>query len=413
MNVSATNVTAKNRLMHLMAFLEKEVESEERIHMVKTCFEATDNSTKSKDKKKPKSDREQDIVTAAVLLSMKETNTSKCLFCGERHDSLHCEKARNMSMKQRVTLIKNKHGCFKCLRVGHNYAKCRSKEKCPWYRKGHCLLLCKNIITNDEKADKDSEKESSELAFNEVSSGLANVFLNTKVFLPLLKIKLRGSKGTMNARAVIDTGSHKSYILNRAARELDYETVGEQTMVHLLFGGARTKPQNHQACRIYLEHPNGSYKCNLIAFRQEVICHNTPKSSYKPWKDALRKNKVKLSDNREGDEPITVLIGADDAGRLFTGKILQLDDNVIAIETKLGWTLMGKNLVDNSKEDSTLMIVSMMSENASVSNLWKLDTLEITDIESKTKEARQAEVKTLFRNTTKINSEKRYEVLLP
>jgi len=75
---------------------------------------------------------------------------------------------------------------------------------------------------------------------------------------------------------------------------------------------------------------------------------------------------------------------------------------------------MGKNLVDSSKEDSTLMIVSMMSENASVSDLWKLDALGITDpIESKTKEARQAEVKTLFRNTTKINSEKRYEVLLP
>jgi len=75
MNVSATNVTAKNRLMHLMAFLEKEVESEERIHMAKTCFE--DNPTKSKEKKKPKSDREQDIVTAAGLLTMKES-TSKC-----------------------------------------------------------------------------------------------------------------------------------------------------------------------------------------------------------------------------------------------------------------------------------------------------------------------------------------------
>jgi len=60
------------------------------------------------------------------------------------------------------------------------------------------LLLCKDIITNDEKVNKDSEKESSESAFNEVNSDLANVFLNTKVFLPLLKIKLRSSKGTMN-----------------------------------------------------------------------------------------------------------------------------------------------------------------------------------------------------------------------
>jgi len=120
MDVSATNVTAKNHLMHLMAFLEKEVENEERIQMAKTCFEATDNPTKSKDKKKPKGDREQNIVTAAGLLTIKEPSTSKYLFCGECHDSLHCEKARNMSMEQRVTLIKNKRGCFKCLRIGHS-----------------------------------------------------------------------------------------------------------------------------------------------------------------------------------------------------------------------------------------------------------------------------------------------------
>ncbi|KYN07072.1 hypothetical protein ALC62_01968 [Cyphomyrmex costatus] len=350
MDVSITNVTAKDRLMHLMAFLDKEVESEERIHMAKTCFETNDDSTKSKDKKKLKGDRNQDIVTAAGLLTVKETSTLKCLFCEEPHDSLHCGKARSMSVEQRITLIKNKH-------------------------------------------------EQSESAFNEVSSGLANISLDAKVFLPMLKVKLRGSKGTVNARAVIDTGSHKSYILNRAAEELDYKTVGEQTMVHLLFGGARTKPQNRKACRIYLEHLDGSYKCDFIVFQQEVICHSTPKSNNKPWKEALRQNKVQLSDDGEGDEPITVLIGVDIAGRLFTGKLLQLDNNITAIETKLGWTLMGRNLIDKNKEDTTLMIVSMMTENASVSDLWKLDALGITDpIESKTKEARQAEVKILFRD---------------
>jgi len=30
---------------------------------------------------------------------------------------------------------------------------------------------------------------------------------------------------------------------------------------------------------------------------------------------------------------------------------------------------MGKNLIDNSKEDTTLMIVSMMKENTEVSDL--------------------------------------------
>lgn len=63
---------------------------------------------------------------------------------------------------------------------------------------------------------------------------------------------------------------------------------------------------------------------------------------------------------------------------------------------------MGKNLIDNSKEDMTLMIVSMMKENTEVSDLQKLDTLRIIDpIGNETKEIRQ--VKTLFRGTTKSN----------
>jgi len=53
-------------------------------------------------------------------------------------------------------------------------------------------------------------KESSD--FNEVSISLANVFLKAKVFLSLLKIKLRDFTGMVNVRAVIDIDSHKSYI---------------------------------------------------------------------------------------------------------------------------------------------------------------------------------------------------------
>ncbi|KMQ84903.1 hypothetical protein RF55_16915 [Lasius niger] len=130
-NVSNTDITAKDRLTHLMIFLGKEVESEKRIHMAKTCFDTNDDLMKNKGKKKTKNSQDQDIVTAAGLLTMKEASLSKCLFCEESHDSLHCEKARGMSMDQRVTAIKDKHGCFKCLKTGHGYKKCRSRKRCP------------------------------------------------------------------------------------------------------------------------------------------------------------------------------------------------------------------------------------------------------------------------------------------
>ncbi|KMQ84902.1 retrotransposon domain containing protein, partial [Lasius niger] len=85
-----------------------------------------------------------------------------------------------------------------------------------------------------------------------------------------------------------------------------------------------------------------------------------------------------------------------------------------AIETKLGWTLLGKNLIDDCKEDAALMVVSMMTQEADLSNVWRLDTLGITDpMENITKDALQAKVKALFLDTTRINDEGRYEILLP
>lgn len=310
---------------------------------------------------------------------MKDANVAKCLFCGESHDSSHCGKARSMSMDQRVMIVKNKNSCFKCLKTGHSYKKCRSKEKCPWCRKGHCLLLCRNFV-NNEKPDQSTEKESNKQAFNEEHSCLANLAsLHVKVFLPLLRIKLRGPKGAINVRAVIDTTSHKSFVLGQTAEELGYNAVGEQTMVHLLFGGVKTKPQSHKACRVFVDHIDGSYKCNFIAFQQDVICHNIPKTNYGSYTqngNILNKNKVQICDIGE-EKPITLLIGADVAGKLFTGRILQLDDGMTTIETKLGWTLIGKDLIENNKENTALMVVSMMTQEASISDLWRLDTLGI------------------------------------
>ncbi|KYN29329.1 hypothetical protein ALC57_01229 [Trachymyrmex cornetzi] len=86
----------------LMTFLGREVESEERIQMAKDCFEHSDSrSTKDKNKKKTRGDRSQspEIAIAVGLLSLKESKSQHCLFCGENYDSSSCEKARNMRIK--------------------------------------------------------------------------------------------------------------------------------------------------------------------------------------------------------------------------------------------------------------------------------------------------------------------------
>ena len=273
--------------------------------------------------------------------------------------------------------------------------------------------MCRNLSSKNETKQAD-EKKPKEPAFHEGNSCLANVSSNTKMFLPTLKVKMRGPKGLVNVRAIIDTGSHRSYVLEKVARELGYETESEQTMVHLLFGGTKTKPQRHKTCRIYIGNLDGTYKCDFVALQQNIICQDAPCNIDDTWMNVLEKKNIRLSDTGERQESISLLIGADVAGKIVTGKILQINQGITALETKLGWTILGRNIDDDSGTDTTLTIMSMFTQETNISDLWRLDVLGITDpIESVTKEARQAEIKTSFQETTKIDNEGRYEVLLP
>jgi len=172
-DTSSINRTAKDRLINLMSFLGREVENEERILMAKTCFESSDTqASKDKDKKRMRCDQGQGVATAAGLLSVKESKAQPCLFCGEKHHSSSCEKAKGMDMDERSKIVKEKNGCFKCLKVGHSYKKCYSKEKCPWCSKGHCLLMCRNLSSNSQKSVDEKPNGSK---FNEGNSCLANI----------------------------------------------------------------------------------------------------------------------------------------------------------------------------------------------------------------------------------------------
>jgi len=114
-------------------------------------------------------------------------------------------------------------------------------------------------------------------------------------------------------------------------------------------------------------------------------------------------------------EPVVILIEADIAGKLLTGKRKVLKCGAVALETLIGWTLMGKtNVQSTRKEDSALMIVSMFAQEARITDLWRLDILGITDpVQKRTKDTLQAEVKERFRQIIRTDEEYRYKVSLP
>ncbi|XP_023316203.1 uncharacterized protein LOC106652657 [Trichogramma pretiosum] len=152
----------------------------------------------------------------------------------------------------------------------------------------------------------------------------------------------------------------------------------------------------------------------ITAYDEKRICRDLPAVKGDKWCQSLSDAGVYVHDNVS--EPISLLIGADIAGRLYTGKIHQTEQGPTASETKLGWVLLGKDSTSeqSSHTDATLAVFTMFSENAKITDLWDLDVLGIRDpVETLSKEAHQAKVVRQFQETTRLNEEGRYEVHLP
>lgn len=221
-------------------------------------------------------------------------------------------------------------------------------------------------------------------------------------------------RNTYIVRAIIDTGSMKSYILKSAADKMGYSPTNEQVITHSLFGGVKSEAKRHHCYDITIGNLDGSYNCRFQAMDQDIICGDISNIKKGPWSQELRKLKIKLTDDVNDESPIQVLLGADIVGQLFTGNISILESGLAAMETYLGWTLMGKIPEKEQREDSFVTATSMFVTGDKVADLWSLDVLGIKDpTESKSQKEREDAVHKTFLDTVKVNGDGRYEVQLP
>ncbi|GIY02702.1 reverse transcriptase [Caerostris darwini] len=171
----------------------------------------------------------------------------------------------------------------------------------------------------------------------------------------------------------------------------------------------------HKCYKIYLSSLDGNYTCKLDALDHDVICNDISSVKNGSWIQELRTKKIFLTDIQENAGPIEILLGADVAGKLITGRREELETGLVALETKLGWTLMGKVPRYIDKKDASMNIVTMLSQaDVPVSSLWDLELLGIRDpIEQNSREETEKAVMFHFIETIRQKEDGRYEVHMP
>lgn len=384
----------EDQLNHLMKFLQAEVESETRLKMAKRGIE--ENELDGSRKRQRLMFLEP--TTATDLVNKTEILKEKCIFCERAHKSQHCITARNMPTSEKNSKIFNARRCFRCFQPNHIKKNCRSSIQCQTCKKtSHCTIMC---VQN-------------RLGESNLSAVAISYRFGTTILQTLL-IKVDGPNGQHVMRAIIDTGSHHSYINKRAAIILG---LIKQTVIntsHSLFGGLVTRQVNHIVYKAGISNLAGSHKEQVYLLDQEKICGSIPPIRDGPWINELKRSGIELTDFNSGREEIDILLGADIASTLATGNIYRTKGGPVAFETSLGWTLMGKTNVDKKQVDETLVLHSLYINDASIQDLWRLDLIGIHDsTDNQTREQATESALTQFNESLRRDPDGRYEVALP
>lgn len=351
-----------DRLTKLLEFLQYEVENQQRIDMALTGFSISSEQDKIR---KTRGSSEMKEV-ASVLLVSKDKKKPDCIFCKSDHSVQDCDVARKLTLEERKEVVKRERCCFTCLKKGHISQKCRVNIKCDWCSKRHLLLMCPEISGKDKvEINKPVEKtkivndQHNLVTFCETYD-VCTLTLRVMVFSPM-KEKL--------VRAIIDTASQRSYIRTDIAKELGYISLGELQVKHTLFGGIKTENKIHNMYKIYVKSLDDRYSCNFTAMGQDVICGSIMSVSKDSLLDELKVKNIQLSDIEGKSTMIDILIGADIAGKLLTGNKLELSNGLTAFETNLGWSVSGKLLKKQNRNDTVMSITTMLVQEANPSDL--------------------------------------------
>lgn len=398
-----------DKLSQLLSFLRAEVEGEERISLAKTGFKQNDSSQRKKDKEFEIS---SPVATANDLFTSnrKKEVSHSCLFCLKGHETKECFQAQNMSFEEKREKIKHKKACFACLQIGHTSKTCRTYVKCLICGRKHWAVMCPTLTTlrkekETRKVEKEEEVQSTSMSSNSCSG---------EVFLQTLLVKLENNGKNRTVRAVFDTGAQQTYILESTAREMGYKPVGTADLTHILFGGTTTEKKSHNCYKIKVSDMSKNFSCTLQVLDHGAICGKLPRLNRGPWEKELKQKNIWISDYGEGQPEIELLIGSDVCGTLFTGNLEKLDCGLVAIETRLGWMIMGKVSDRVNCELANLTITSLFCQTSKISNLWELDILGIRDpVEKKSREEQEFAALHHFKNTVSKNKDGRYEVHLP
>ncbi|KAL5474082.1 hypothetical protein EMCRGX_G028656 [Ephydatia muelleri] len=402
----------------ILKIIEREVEARER---------AVDSSVA----KKPNA---RNSTTSSLLASGAKFEHGTCCYCEQDHQPSHCMRVTDIEEKKSI-LMKNGR-CFVCLKRNHRARECRSSLRCSACGRRHHISICSGSSTWNSDPSKAPQRSKLSSATSQGAStshstktsqtsqpAVMTMFVGvrTPVFLQTANVmvyRLGNPTVSHNTRIIFDTGSQRSYVVNRVRDILKLPTQRTETLVVKTFGSDAGLSQVCDLVNVCVRARGGDeITMPLLAVPTicEPICGQpiTLASRRYPYLSVLD-----LADHSDTESRLDVgiLIGADLYWSVVTGRTRQ-GNGPTAIETKLGWVLSGP-ATGLSCESTSMSLLSCHTLKAEVSTIGCTDaTLDDTlkkfwDLEAIGIKAEESSVYEEFTQNV-VFQDGRYSVHLP
>ena len=366
------------------------------------------------DPSRSKSEEDSRPFTTEALFS--GARSLVCSFCGQSHYHDKCTVVTDLS--ERKEIVRKKRLCFKCLFSGHNARKCNKRRSCFKCKSAfHHTAICTKSSVNPAATEEIVEMGSNENSVTSLVSSRTSVLLQTAEAV----MSDTSERISQPVKILLDSGSQRTYVTQKMVKKLNLQPVGSKQMTVKTFGDPDGKPGLYSEYRFCIKNTKRGINLYMTGYAVPHIC--SPLSGQKV--DNVEKlfptlKGLEISDSRQGDEDINLLIGADYYWSVVEGRVKRCEsDGLIAMNTKLGWVLSGPYERGNNTSTSLMVTHSMVASgmeveissedllSKAVEKLWDYETLGIREGEE------EESMYEMFVKRVKVAEDGRYEAPLP
>ena len=302
----------------------------------------------SSDKKWPTREPSKPTRQVMSLVSNATPTGGNCLSCkNERHPLYSCSKFRSLPHADKVDLLKSNNHCLNCLRPGHFVKKCKSLNRCKHCQRPHHTLL-----------HKDSRDESSMTPVpnaspippqsNSTVVPVNHASISSNMLLMTCRVTVETPQGTVNARALLDTGSSASFISERLAQSLCLHRHTQNARICGIAGLPHSDGKQSIARFVILSTVSPSKKFNVNAIIVLQVTCDLPVLPITPNQDWKHLENIQLADpDYAKPGKVDILLGVETfVEAIRHGRRSGSHNSPTALETEFGWVLAG-NVGDN------------------------------------------------------------------